>query len=171
MKRYHRPLYRGRSGKNQSFADAVRHAGHGLILGFIFEANIRLVASAPDEKRALEILQNLESAFAQFSDQSSNEFGISRPGGALLKELIYKFSFRVFDESKKMILNNEELTSLFHFPNIALETPKVEFLKAKDASAQANLPQTGLNLGFNYFRGITSEIKLQKEDRRRPALH
>ena len=133
----------------------------------LFEANIRLLASAKDEKRASEILRNLESALAQFADPTSNEFVINRVSGSSLKELIYKFSFRVFDESKKMILNSEEMTGLFHFPNIMLETPKVEFLKAKEASAPANLPSSGMVLGFNFFRGISSEIKLQKEDRRR----
>lgn len=133
----------------------------------LFEVNIRLLASAKDEKRASEILHNLESAFTQFTAPESNEFAVNRISGSSLKELVYKFSFRVFDESKKMILNSEEMTSLFHFPNIALETPKVEFLKAKAAPAPANLPSSGLVLGFNFFRGISSEIKLQKEDRRR----
>lgn len=133
----------------------------------LFEVNLRLIASAKDEKMAMEILQNLESLLSQYTDPEANALLVNRVSASSLKDFIYKFSFRIFDESKKMILNNEELTSLFHFPNVALETPKVEFLKAKEASAPANLPQSGLVLGYNFFRGATSQIRLQKEDRRR----
>jgi diacylglycerol kinase len=41
MKNYHRSLYHGRKGKNQSFSASLKHAVHGLILGFLFEANLR----------------------------------------------------------------------------------------------------------------------------------
>lgn len=41
MNGHQRWLYHGRKGKSQSFRAALQHAGRGLLLGFIFEANIR----------------------------------------------------------------------------------------------------------------------------------
>ena len=43
----------------------------------LFEANVRLLASAKDEKRASEILHNLESALTQFNDPAANEFAVN----------------------------------------------------------------------------------------------
>ena len=41
MSNLHRSFYHGRKGKNRSFGQALRHAGHGLLWGFLFEANVR----------------------------------------------------------------------------------------------------------------------------------
>ena len=133
----------------------------------LFDANIRLVASAPNEARAGEILSGLESAFTQFSDPASNECAVYRPEKSGLKDAIYRFSFRVFSEPERVVLSGEELAGIFHFPNTALETPKIEFLKAREAPSPANLPTEGLLLGVNDFRGIASDIRIMKDDPRR----
>ena len=133
----------------------------------LFEANIRLVVSASTQERADAFLKDLESALSQFTDPLSNQFKLVRVDQRNLKKSIYRFSFRVFNESKKIVLNSEELTSLFHFPNTLLETPKVDFLKAREAAAPPNLPEVGIQLGANVYRGVTSPIRIQKEDRRR----
>ncbi len=133
----------------------------------LFEVNIRLLASALDEVRAKAILQGLELAFAQFTDPSLNGFVVRRVKPWSWRDLIFNFSFRNFDERRKIILSTEELTSLFHFPNITLETPKVSMAKAREAGPPANLGQEGLLLGYNAFRGQETVIRMLDEDRRR----
>ena len=133
----------------------------------LFEVNIRLVASAPDSIRAAAMLQGLEAAFAQFADMGSNSFSSNRVERRKLKELLFNFSFRNFDDGRAVILGTEELTSLFHFPNVPLETPKLNVLKAREAAAPANLPEAGLLLGYNMFRAEKSDIRILDEDRRR----
>ncbi|MDP3770271.1 MAG: type IV secretion system DNA-binding domain-containing protein [bacterium] len=133
----------------------------------LFEANIRLVASAPSLERSKNILQGLEVAFAQFSDPNLNSFFMESTDGSKLKSLIFNFSFRSFDEKRKMVLSTEEMTSIFHFPNVAIETPHMRSMKAREASPPANLPVTGLAVGYNLFRGQTANIFMQDEDRRR----
>ncbi len=133
----------------------------------LFETNIRLVASAPSVERTQAILGGLEAAFGQFADPNANSFTTAKQDCNSLKKILFNFSFRNFDESRLVILNTEELTSIFHFPNVPLETPKISKLKAREAAPPVNLPTEGLILGYNAFRGEKSEIRQLDEDRRR----
>ncbi len=133
----------------------------------LFETNIRLVASADSLERSENILQGLEVAFAQFNDLNLNSFRTERSEGASLKNTIFNFSFRSFDESKTVVLSAEEMTSIFHFPNVRIETPHMKVTKAREAAAPANLPIQGLLMGYNMFRGEKADIRMQDEDRRR----
>ncbi|MFH1461101.1 MAG: type IV secretory system conjugative DNA transfer family protein, partial [Patescibacteria group bacterium] len=132
-----------------------------------FETNLRLLVSAASQERADQILNHLESAFVQFNDSNLNQFKSFHLKGRAFKKLIYNFSFRLFNKQQRMILNTEELTSLFHFPKLTIETPKVKFLKAESAAPPANLPKQGIVLGKNLYRGIGTEVRLAADDRRR----
>jgi hypothetical protein len=132
-----------------------------------FEANVRLLASSATKIQADQILRGLEGAFAQFSHPNFNSFNIVRVSGNALKKLVYNFSFRFFDRSQTMILNTEELTSLFHLPVVALGAPHLKSIKAKQAAAPMNIPKDGLILGKNIFRGEEKEARLMDDDRRR----
>ena len=133
----------------------------------LFETNVRLVASAATRPRAEAILQGLELAMAQFTDPNANSFFARPAKGTTLKDLIFNFSFRLFDAGTLMVLGSEELTSLFHFPSATLATPHVRKVKAREAPPPVNLPSDGLLLGYNVFRGETKEIRMLDEDRRR----
>ncbi len=133
----------------------------------LFEVNIRILASAETEENALQILSNVENAFAQFEAPDSNQFYSYRPIKKSLKNLIYNFSFRIWGNKEVIWLSGEELTSIFHFPIIKIETPKIKFLKAKAAPPPATMPSAGVILGKNQFRGQEATIKLNPLDRRR----
>jgi type IV secretory pathway TraG/TraD family ATPase VirD4 len=66
-----------------------------------------------------------------------------------------------------MILNTEELTSLWHLPTPFLETPNIKWLLSKKAPPPINLPSAGLLLGRNIYRGIETKVYMAREDRRR----
>jgi len=133
-----------------------------------FDANIRLLVSAPDQNRADELLSHLESAFVQFEAPDMNKLkSVRMKKGRGLKNLVYDFSFRLFNQKNRMILNTEELTSIFHFPTASTETPKVKFLKTEQAAPPANMPDQGLILGKNDYRGVETVIRMQENDRRR----
>lgn len=133
----------------------------------LFEVNIRILASAETEEQAAQILSNVENAFAQFEAPDLNQFYSYRPVKSVLKNLTYNFSFRIFNKKEVIWLSGEELTSIFHFPIIKIETPKVRFLKAKMAPPPATVPSAGVILGKNQFRGQEAIIKLNPLDRRR----
>jgi hypothetical protein len=132
-----------------------------------FGVNLRILASAGSKERADQILNQIESAFAQFNDQNLNQLRSSRAGGRALKKLIYNFSFRLFDSWQANVLNTEELTSLYHFSTATVLAPKVKYVKARLAPPPPNLSHEGLILGRNIFRGEEEVVKITIDDRRR----
>jgi len=132
-----------------------------------FEVNIRFLTSAENKERSQQLLSHIEGSFDQFSSPTLNSLKPNEAKNKRLKKLVYYFSFRLFNEKEKMILNSEELASIFHFPLPTLETPRIKWLKAKLAPAPANLPEEGLILGKNIYRGEEREVKIKPDDRRR----
>jgi len=135
----------------------------------VYEANVNLVVSAKMREEAEALLLQLESSFAQFNSANLNTLKTTRlaPRSRPLKNLFYDFSFRIFNPSRKMILSTEELASIFHFPTTEVETPKVKFIKAKQAAPPPSMPTQGLVLGSNIFRGVETIVKMQRVDRAR----
>ncbi|MBI3627863.1 MAG: type IV secretion system DNA-binding domain-containing protein [Candidatus Sungbacteria bacterium] len=133
----------------------------------LFETNLRIVASAPTDERAETILQSLEQSFTQLASPNLNSLRFIRAKRSHQKEEIFEYSFRLFSQAHLMVLSAAELTSIFHFPNTPLDVPGLEIVKAKEASPPSDLPKTGTLLGYNLFRGVETEIRFGREDRRR----
>lgn len=68
---------------------------------------------------------------------------------------------------RNTILTSEELASIYHFPNKTVATPFIHWLMAKRAPAPAQIPTSGLFLGYNNFRGIKRPVYIQDADRTR----
>lgn len=135
-----------------------------------YEANIRLVTSAPNKEEAEELLKELENSFTQFNAPDTNGFKITEAflgKSKFLNKTFYNFIFRHFEDNKKVILNTEELSSLFHFPIFNTDTPQIKWLKSKQSPPPANTPNEGLLLGYNAYRGENKDIRIGREDRRR----
>jgi len=96
-----------------------------------------------------------------------NGFKINKIKSKALDKLLFNFSFRVFDSDKSILLSSEEITSLYHFPMATTLAPKVKFLKSKPAEPPANLPQSGIGLGINIFRGKETLVRMADKDRSR----
>lgn len=133
----------------------------------LFDTNINLIVSAGSQVRADQLLNDLNEAFVQFSAPEINNFYISKVKSRFLQKLIFNFSFRVFDNSHASVLSTEELTSLYHFPLATTYAPKLKYLKSKSAEPPSNLPNEGIVLGKNIFRGEERTIKMQISDRQR----
>lgn len=57
---------------------------------------------------------------------------------------------------------------MFHFPNKTVETPHVQWLKAKTAPVAAEVPQdAGTFIGSGYYRGVKRPVYIDYGDRRR----
>ncbi len=133
----------------------------------LFDVNLRILTSAPDKTRALQILSQLQSAFDQFNSPILNQIKFKKLSNQYLKKLFYNFSFRIFSEKESLLLSSGELAGIFHLPASSLLTPHVKWLKAKQAPAPANLPQEGILVGKNVFRGEERPVRILNEDRRR----
>ncbi len=129
-----------------------------------FETIIRIVASSPDPQRPGVILEDVTSPFSQFHHPNFNRFKVKK--AKKKSEVIDPFIFRLFDR-KAMILNTEELASIFHPPNRLVETPNINWLWSRKAAPPTTLPEEGLMLGEAVFRGITKPVRIKRADRRR----
>ncbi|RJQ29263.1 DUF87 domain-containing protein [Candidatus Parcubacteria bacterium] len=131
----------------------------------LFEVNVRLLASAPSPFQANDILDGLSAGFTQFSSPRRNEFRIIKQKNP--EKLVRQFVFRTFERGQAMLLNSEEIASFYHFPISTTETPKIKWLKAKEAAPPANLPTSGTLLGASVFRGERRPVYITDDDRRR----
>lgn len=132
-----------------------------------FDVNVRLLTSAYTETRANAILSDIENAFLQFENPAINNFKLNKVAEKKLDRLIYDFSFRNFNNREKIVLNSEELASIFHFPTPYMEVKKIKSQKVKTAPAPVNLPKEGLLIGSNMYRGAQIPIRLAPQDRLR----
>ena len=130
-----------------------------------FEVNIRLVASAATMERAEQILAQLENAFSQFENSDINLFKVK--SRVKQKDIAYDFIFRNFSPEQSVILNTEEIASIFHLPISVTEAPRIKWLKSNVAPPPLDMPQDGLTMGYNNYRSVKTPVKLGLVDRRR----
>ncbi len=134
-----------------------------------FEVDIRLVVSVEDKKRCEDIFIQMANSFEQFNSPKTNTFRLMMLKGKSAEDMIYRYSFRLFDSLERNILNTEELTSIFHFPTPLTSTPNIKGVKAKNAVPPTDLPTEGLLLGYNEYREEKRDIRIKMDDRRRHA--
>lgn len=130
------------------------------------DVNIRVVVSSPTAPRAQQALNNILQAFGQYSIyEYGNSFIKAMSGGQT--KLVNDFIYRGFNERMRIVLNSEELASIYHFPLPTTETPKIEWLLARTALPPSNLPSEGLQLGYSTYRGHRYDVRIKQQDRRR----
>ncbi len=129
------------------------------------DVNIRVVACSKTKEQAKMYLDNIAGAYGEYNNYTyGNNFSqIVDCGDHLVSDFIY----RRFREKISFLLNTEELASVFHFPLKNTETPNILWLHAKTAPAPADLPNEGLMLGENVYRGVKKDIRIRRADRRR----
>lgn len=130
-----------------------------------FSVQIRLVSMAPNMPEAEVNLKNIFSSFAQFTSPDKNTFKFLR--GFEKKSFLTHYILRHFIGFNKMILNSEELASIYHFPSQHIDTPGIRWFMAKRSPVPANMPKEGIILGKNVYRREEITVRLKENDRRR----
>lgn len=131
-----------------------------------FEVQIRILAASNQTDQAEAIVRTVSSAFSQYSNPEGNNLLECEPKNK--DQFIKAYIYRLFqDEEPRLLLNTEEIASIFHFPNQYVETPNLVLLSAKDAPAPTNLPHEGTRVGEAIFRGNKQIIKIKDDDRLR----
>ena len=130
-----------------------------------FECQIRIVSVAPTMEQARQNTKEIASTFNQFNSPDSNGLNIKYPKNK--SEDIANYVYRFFGRGPRLILNTEELSSLYHLPNRFIETPNIAWLLAKKEPPPANLPKEGTTIGNSLFRGSELPIKIKEIDRLR----
>jgi hypothetical protein len=130
------------------------------------EVNIRVVVSSKTPQTAQRALNDILGAFGQYNIyEYGNSFMKAMP--RMRTGLIKHFIYRHFDERFQIVLNAEEMASLFHFPLVTTETPKIDWLLSRKALPPSNLPDEGIVLGYSEYRGHRYVIRMKEADRRR----
>lgn len=131
----------------------------------LLSANVRVIASAASQPRADELLEGVVQGMSQFGSPVGNELRATRPRNP--QTLIEQFIFRLPASNQAMLLNTDELASMWHLPTAATEVPRLAGVRAREASPPQELAREGTAIGESVFRGEARRILLDDEDRRR----
>lgn len=151
------------SSHEQEILDAIddktKHSG--------FETTIRIIVSSNVSQRSQDILSNVVASFALFDAPGKNGFKWSLAQD--IEEFTTAYIMRFFPPAHdKNILNSVELATLFHFPQQDdIPTSQLTRQDSKQVDGPRNVPDHGLLLGYNLFRGIKKPIRIALEDRQR----
>ena len=151
------------SNLDQAILDAIddktRHAG--------FEVLIRVVVSSNVSQRAQAILSNIVASFSLYDAPGKNGFKYTPAKD--IESLSTAYIMRFFpQQNTKTILNAVELATLFHFPDQrSIPTSQLSRQDSKQVDGPRNVPDEGLLLGYNIFRGSKKPIRLGPGDRQR----
>ncbi len=142
-----------------SIDDKTRYPG--------FETTIRIVTSSNVAQRSQAVLSNVVASFALFDAPGKNGFKYAPAHD--IEEFATAYIMRFFPQHHdKNILNSVELATLFHFPQQEdIPTSQLTRQDSKQVDGPRNVPDHGLLLGYNVFRGIKKPIRLALEDRQR----
>ena len=132
-----------------------------------YEVLIRVVASSNISQRSQAILSNIVASFSLYDAPGKNGFKYTPAKDT--ESLVTSYIMRFFPQhSGSTILNSVELATLFHFPDQRnIPTSQLTRQDSKQVDGPRNIPEDGLLLGYNIFRGVKKPIRLNLEDRQR----
>jgi hypothetical protein len=151
------------SNMEQATLDAIdektRHPG--------FEVVIRVVASSNISQRSQALLSNVVASFSLYDAPGKNGFKFTPAKD--IDSLVTAYIMRFFPtQQNKTVLNSIELATLFHFPDQRnIPTSQLVRQGSKQVDGPRNIPEDGLLLGYNIFRGAKKPIRLNLHDRQR----
>jgi hypothetical protein len=151
------------SNLEQATLDAIdektRHPGYEVV--------IRVIASSNISQRAQAILGNIVASFSLYDAPGKNGFKYTPAKD--IEGLITSYIMRFFPQHQGgNILNSVELATLFHFPDErSIPTSQLTRQSSKQVDGPRNVPEEGLLLGYNLFRGAKKPIRLSLTDRQR----
>jgi hypothetical protein len=151
------------SSLDQSIVDSIeektRYPG--------YEVLIRVVASSNISQKSQGILKSVLASFALFDAPGKNGFKFTPAKD--IESFVTSYIMRFFPQAiNQNVLNAVELATLFHFPDQSnIPTSQLERQASKQVDGPRNVPDDGLLLGYNVFRGVKKPIRLALTDRQR----
>ncbi len=146
--------------------DAVK-ALQAKISKQLFRVNVRIATSAQSQDLAEDILLSIAGSFSQFGAPVRNELKLVKVDKRNFKKSLLDFSFRNYNFRQEMVLNTEEIASLFHLPTYTTDVPRIKWLLTKEAPPPDNLPKEGVSIGESVYRGEIRNVRMTDDDRRR----
>lgn len=137
----------------------------------LFDVSVRMVylPKKANRKKSEAKLREIVGAFKQFNFPHMNGFEIAEFVEA---EMVLRRYYRRMIRNA-FVLNNEELATIYHLPNLTVKTPLIYWVKSRKLEPPADLPgeKSGKDLntvlGKTNFRGAKETFGIQSDDRRR----
>ncbi len=138
----------------------------------LYSVNIRIVhlPKKAEVHKSNVKLREIVGAFKQFNFPHLNGFEINRFLTGRL--LVNAYKKRLIDDG--FVLNNEELATVYHMPNLRVKTPTIYWVKSRKLEPPADLPvpksskdESIATLGKTNYRGSQQVFGIQTDDRRR----
>jgi len=132
-----------------------------------YEVVIRVIASSNISQRSQTILNNIVATFALYDAPGKNGFKFVPARD--IDSFVTAYILRFFPpENNTNILNATEIATLFHFPDQTnIPTSQLERQASKQVDGPRNVPEHGLLMGYNMFRGAKKAIRIADGDRAR----
>jgi hypothetical protein len=162
----------GEAAALSSPVEAALKAIEEKILKLGFKTIIRIVVIGKDPVATKMRVSSVVAAFKQFNTTNLNGFIASE---ITLNNAKFwdEFRSRLF-QRKGNIFNIEELASIFHFPNVQVETPNIVWSGSKKGEPPSKLPLMNNNadgsltlIGKTNFRNSYHEFGMKMLDRMR----
>ena len=129
-----------------------------------FDTVIRIVVSSSTKESAEAHLNNIKNMFTQFSGLNSFKGNKLRMKKMFMNDFIYRYMPM---RGQTSVMSSEELATIYHFPNKSVTTPHIFWVTSKRAPVAANISTTGLYLGKSTYRGLSRDVFIERDDRRR----
>ncbi len=127
-----------------------------------FEVQIRIMATSPIKESVDSHIRSVLASLKQFSTSTQNSFTSnleSNREGAL-----NAFRKRMIEPAKSLIMNTQELATLFHMPSSNIETPNISWVFSRKSEPPANLPINDCNyIGYTTYRNKTIKFGIANE--------
>ncbi|MFA5820730.1 MAG: DUF87 domain-containing protein [Candidatus Gracilibacteria bacterium] len=141
------------------------------VVKLLYEVNIRIVYVPKNKnvEKARTKVREIVGSFKQFNLPHLNNFLIGEFGHG--KEIVEAYHGRVLRNA--LVLNNEELATIYHMPTLTVKTPTIYWVSSKKLEPPNDLPFEETDgvpntiLGRSNFRGSEQIFGIKPGDRRR----
>ncbi|MFA7686211.1 MAG: DUF87 domain-containing protein [Candidatus Gracilibacteria bacterium] len=137
----------------------------------LYSVNVRIIYASKNNsnERSKVKLRELAGAFKQFNIPQLNGFEIR---DFHFGEMVARrFKQRIISD-ENMVMNSEELATLYHMPNLTVKTPTIYWVTSKKLEPPPTLPMEGTDpditlIGKTNYRGLHQTFGIKPLDRRR----
>ncbi len=151
--------------------ETAMDAAMDKVVRLLFEVNIRVVYLPKNKsvRKAQTKVREIVGSLKQFNLPHLNGFEIRDFHNG--KHVVDAYRMRKIDDG--FVMNNEELATVWHLPNMSVGTPTIFWVSSKKLEPPADLPGTEVDgekttvLGKSNYRGAEQIFGIKGVDRRR----
>ena len=167
-----KPPEQGQAPKLTEYEQARANGAEDKSHKLAFETTLRIIYKASETSTQASLkLQSIVAGYKQFNTTYMNGFEQTKPMASNI--LLARYHHRIVG-AKPLLLNIEEVATLYHLPHTSVETPFILWAPSQTAEPPANLPTlTDTNrseispVAVANFRGHNTPFGLPRSDRGR----